>query len=383
MNKLIQNHQYDICIVGAGIAGVFLASLLGSQNKRVLLLEKNSKLNLNGADILKPSGIAVLEKYGLLQELLDIGCPVRNKLRVFHNGFQAQEIDYRVESDRGYFMVCPYQVLLETIYAKLKKLDSVDLLISTSLTEIHETEEQVFLELTSGEKVTCDFIIGADGINSIIREYANIKADKYLYDHGMYFLKFPISKSVKEINRLYVDEKGGLAYFYPINQQEARCVLGFSLDEGKELQASNREALIKRLKQFVTESDDFLEKIVELDKFLTFPLMKMITEKYYSGRVLLIGNAAHSIHPITGQGMNLAIEDVGELFEWLCAYYNQEISLKEAFEGFQKARLQLNQKVVEYGHQLATNFGTKENFLKSLNTKVQTSSRDLAIINNI
>ncbi|RNA63530.1 hypothetical protein D1631_17230 [Chryseobacterium nematophagum] len=384
MNPNRKYKEYDVCIVGAGIAGIFLAWLLGLQNKKVLILEKNATVNTNGADILKPSGINVLEKHGLLQEVLKKGCRVRDKLSVFYNGNQVQEIDYALENERGYFIVCPYQILLETIYDKIKGIDTIELLVNQLVSKINEVNEGVYVTLSSGDTIFCDVLVGADGIQSMVRNYAGIKADFSYYDQVMYFNKYPITLSIEEINKLYIDENGGLAYFYPISKTEARCILGFKKEEGQQLrELKDRNMLIARLKKFITESDDILEKIESLDNYLTFPLCKMHTEHYYKGRILLLGNAAHSIHPITGQGMNLAIEDTGELFIWLSQYFQGDISLDEAFSNYEKKRFDINNKVITYGHRLANSFETKDDFINNLNAKVQTSNRDLSILNNI
>ncbi|RMZ59983.1 hypothetical protein D1632_10320 [Chryseobacterium nematophagum] len=384
MNPNRKCKEYDVCIVGAGIAGIFLAWLLGSQNKKVLILEKNTTINTNGADILKPSGINVLEKHGLLQELLKKGCRVRDKLSVFYNGNHVQEIDYALENERGYFIVCPYQILLETIYDKIKEMDTIELLVNQLVSQINEVNEGVYVTLSSGDTIFCDVLVGADGIQSMVRDYVGIKADFSYYDQVMYFNKCPITISVEEINKLYIDENGGLAYFYPISKTEARCILGFKKEEGQKLrELKDRNMLIARLKKFITESDDILEKIENLDNYLTFPLCKMHTEHYYKGRILLLGNAAHSIHPITGQGMNLAIEDTGELFIWLSQYFQGDISLDEAFSSYEKKRFDINSKVIIYGHRLANSFESKDDFINNLNAKVQTSVRDLSILNNI
>ncbi|AZA53946.1 FAD-dependent monooxygenase [Chryseobacterium sp. G0201] len=384
MNQKPKYKEYDACIIGAGIAGIFLAWLLGSKGKKVLILEKNAKVNMNGADILKPSGINILEKYGLLQELLNKECRIRDQLGVFYNGIHVNQIDYKAENERGYFMVCPYSILLEVIYDKIKKIDTIELLVNQSFSKINEAKKGVYITLKSGEEIYCPLLIGADGTQSMVREYADIKAHINYYDHVMYFNKYPITSSVEELNRLYIDQDGGLAYFYPINNKEARCVLGFNIKEGKALKESeNRENLISRLRKFVTHSDDMLNQIDSLDNFLTFPLCSMHSEQYFKGKIILLGNAAHSIHPVTGQGMNLAVEDTGELFIWLSKYFDGEISLEEALSSYKERRFELNSKILAYGHRLASSFGNETDFMNSLNSKIQTSSRDPSIFNNI
>lgn len=384
MNSITKYQQYDVCIIGAGIAGIFLAWLLGKENKKVLIIEKNAHINMNGADILKPSGINILEHHGLLDILKEKKCRVRDQLRVFHNGKHIQDIDYKKENERGYFMVCPYQILLETLYDQIKKMDTVELIVNQSISKIEQHEDTVEISITSKDSIFCDVLIGADGTRSFVREQVGINVDLLHYDHAMFFNKYPITNSVEELNRLYVDENGGLAYFYPINDKEVRCVLGFnSIDASQIKESKDPKFLKERLKKFVTESDDMLEKIDNLDNFITFPLCKMLTEKYFEGRVLLLGNAAHSIHPITGQGMNLAIEDTDELYHWLIKYFDKEIDIDQALSSYQEKRFTINEKVVAYGHRLATSFHSAEAFASSLNAKVQTSSRDISILNNI
>jgi 2-polyprenyl-6-methoxyphenol hydroxylase-like FAD-dependent oxidoreductase len=97
----------------------------------------------------------------------------------------------------------------------------------------------------------------------------------------------------------------------------------------------------------------------------------------------MVGNAIHAVHPITGQGMNLAIEDVGELVNCLDAYFNNQSTLQEALLRYQTERYPVNEAVVNYGHSLATTFHQREDFAACLNLHMQGSGRDTSYIHKL
>jgi len=386
MSKEIKQ-QYDICICGGGIAGLLLAYTLGKEGLRVLIVERNAVINPNGADVLKPSGIEVLEQAGLLGDLLEAEARVRHEVKIFYNGQLLETMDYRSEHTRSHFMLVPYKVVLNVLLNKLQQLSNVDILLSTGLTGLQKDAEGAVnaIELNNKTRVECRVLVGADGVKSTVREMMNIDASVHTYSQAMYFSQFPMVASADECNRLYVDSNYGLAYFYPINNKEFRCIFGFNQEEGTKLlkEEPNLQKLKARLKEFVTESDDVLDAVTSLSGFATFPLCKMHAAEYYRQNVVLLGNAAHAIHPITGQGMNLAIEDAGVLYPLLKAFFDNSISLADAFKGFSESRRFINGALLEYGHRLATSFHSKEQFKDALNLRVQTSNRVKAVLEAI
>lgn len=199
------------------------------------------------------------------------------------------------------------------------------------------------------------------------------------YTQQMYFAQFPMVESVAACNRLYVNKNHSLAYFYPVGRDEFRAVIGLSKEEGDYYFGQQKKAALlrKRLSAFVTDSDDAMEAITSLDRFVTFPLCRMNLDAYYKGNVVFVGNAAHSIHPVTGQGMNLAIEDAGTLYPLLENYLDGRMDLGSTFRNYQHLRHGVNEKLVNYGHKLVSSFDDRAAFLNSLNLKLQTSNRNL------
>lgn len=372
--------KYDILICGGGIAGLVVALSLSKYELDILIVEKGEKINANGADVLKPSGIKILSELGVLEDLVKKEARKRTEVDIFYNGELLANMDYTKENDLSYFYLVPYQVVITTIMEHLSRKKNVTLKMKTSLTGIRSHKGDFIDEIFLNEsiKINADVIIGADGVNSTLRNLLGIPATPIFYDQAMYFNHFPLAKSVEEKNRLYIDSDFGIAYFYPISYSRFRSVIGLPRDEGKVIFKDNDpKRLIERLRKFVTCSDDALENIKTSDGFATFPLCKMNLEKYHKGNAVLIGNASHSIHPISGQGMNLAIEDAGELSQGLIKYFKGTERLKETLEEYTEVRHFINKKIVDYGDALATNFGDKEAFARSLNLKLQTSGRQI------
>lgn len=368
--------KYDVLICGGGIAGLVSAFGLAKNGKSILLIERANKIGLNGADVLKPSGIKIIEELGLMDEVIKREAQKRSKVKFFHGGNALATMDYSENNDIPYFYLAPYGVIASVLLEQLLTFDNVEIRYETSVTSLIRTTKNVVAKLSDLTFVSADLIVGADGGNSIFRKEFLPDTEIYKYDQKMFFGCFESVESVKDINRLYTDEHFGLAYFYPINNHQFRAVLGFKNEEDVAFfKENNLSGLKKRLSAFVTESDDALNAIDAIEGFVSFPLCKMTVDKMNFKNCVLIGNSAHQINPITGQGMNLAIEDAHELILQMERYYTGEVSLDQALEKYSSIRTEVCKKVVAYGHNLATNYQSKEAFANALNLKLQTSSR--------
>jgi 2-polyprenyl-6-methoxyphenol hydroxylase-like FAD-dependent oxidoreductase len=379
MNQIIEQ-DYDACICGGGIAGLVTAYALGKSGRKILLVEKNAAFNPNGADVLKPSGIDVLEKLGLFKDLLDNGAIIRDKVLIYYGGELVSDMDYKNEHTRKYFMLIPYINVLNMMLNAISKIKNIHIMFNTELTsaKIDECTGNVN-QILLNEKVVvrAKVYIAADGIFSRLRSILAVPTNMERYSQQLYFAQFPIVESVRSFNRLYVDKDHMLAYFYPVGKDYFRSVIGMSKETGDYhfRQGQSVESLRNRLSGFVTASDDALEAITSVEKFVTFPLCKMNLEKYYTGNVVFIGNSAHSIHPITGQGMNLAIEDAGALSPLLNTYFEDVADLTSVLEKYQHLRHAVNDMMVRYGDNLVNSFDLKAAFLSNLNLRLQTSNR--------
>jgi 2-polyprenyl-6-methoxyphenol hydroxylase-like FAD-dependent oxidoreductase len=381
----MRTEHTDILINGYGIGGALLAYMLGKTGLNVTVIERGARERaINGADLLKPAGIQVVTELGLYDNILRAGGRVRDALRIFHDKEVLCDIDYKVSSPTGQFILIPCEWLRRVVAHQVDSLPSVKVLFKSRITDVERDRNGSvgLVRLGDGRMLAPTVLVGADGSHSYVRKLLGIAVEGYTYPSPMYFTVLPITPSVEELNRLYVDSAQGLAYFYPVGKEATRLVISFPRDEmHKLLQDDTGAALKARLSSFVSdESADAIDKIVDTKGFKGTPIGRFNLHSYFSSNVVMLGDAIHNIHPITGQGMNLAIEDANELGNQLIQMFSGGTTLSEALRTYQLHRHPVNEGLVSYGHNLATTFHDKTSFAGSFNVALQTSSRDSELI---
>lgn len=374
------HEQVDVFINGGGIAGATLAFLLGRQGRKVMLVEHAERGRmLSGADLLKPAGIRVVKDMGLLDDVLHIGGRVRDMLRVFHDREPLCVVDYKANDELAYFILIPCERLRNLVLEKLAQFASVECLFSTRIASVAQRPDGAVetITLDNGRTIAPTVMVGADGFASYTRKLLGITTERTVYPSQMFFGTTELMSSVDECNRLYVDSKHALAYFYPISRTEGRVVVSFPKEEMRQLMADTSGAALRaRLHSFVDDaSADAIAQCTDTRKFKGIPIGRINLDTYHAHNVAMLGDAIHNVHPITGQGMNLAIEDAGELALQLGRALSGELALGEALAAYQQTRHGVNEAVVAYGHTLVTNFPDKSRFAACFNGALQGSSR--------
>ncbi|KVD77294.1 monooxygenase [Burkholderia sp. ABCPW 14] len=382
----MKSKHVDVLINGSGIAGVALAYLLGRRGYGVTVVERLARNRAqNGADLLKPSGIDIIRRMDLLDDVFAAGGLERDAMKLFHDKEPIASLDYRVSSTAGFFILIPCEQLRRLLLGKLDGLPNVDLRFETSIEQVEQDAGGAVtsLVLSDGETVSPKVLVGADGARSTIRtDILRMHAERIPYTTPMAFGTIPLTDSVRECNRLYVDSNQGLAYFYPIGNEATRLVVSFPADDMQGYLAdATRAKLVARLSEFVShESADAMATIGAGTEFPLIPLGRMNLSRYHKQNVVLLGDAAHSIHPITGQGMNLAIEDAGELGLCLDRHLSGQVALAEALGSFERVRHPVNEAVISYGHSLATTYHDRSALLANFRSPLQTSGRDSSLL---
>ncbi|MBX3304674.1 MAG: FAD-dependent monooxygenase [Nitrospira sp.] len=375
----------DILINGYGIGGALLAYMLGKAGLSVTVIERGARERaINGADLLKPAGIQVVTELGLYDDVLSAGGRVRHALRVFHDKEVLCDIDYQMSSTTGKFILIPCEWLRSMVAHQVDSLPSVNVLFNSRITDVERDRagNVGLVQLADGQMMAPTVLVGADGSHSYVRKILGMVVEGYAYPSPMYFTVLPITPSVEALNRLYVDSAQGLAYFYPVGKEATRLVISFPRDEMQTLLQDNTGTTLKaRLSSFVSdESADAIDKIVDTKGFKGTPIGRFNLKSYFGSNMVMLGDAIHNIHPITGQGMNLAIEDANELGKQLIEMFSGRATLPEALRAYQLHRHPINESLVSYGHNLATTFHDKMAFAGSFNVALQTSSRDSQLI---
>lgn len=184
------------------------------------------------------------------------------------------------------------------------------------------------LSLNNGQKVHCDLLIAADGANSKVRTTLGMATREWDYRHHAIVATVQTEKPHARVARQRFSESGPLA-FLPLQDKHASekfCSIVWSVepDHAETLMSQSDEQFKQSLE---IELESRLGKLEQISKRYSYPLRQRHAKSYVRPGVVLIGDAAHTIHPLAGQGVNLGFKDVKALGEILLKADQDDISI--------------------------------------------------------
>ena len=320
--------KIDIAIIGLGITSKLAALALASENCKVLILgqENPKSYDSNLVTFLSLNSIEFLKSIGV-KSLVDDSVPINeiscSKLENYQSNNKFQ-INFKDKNEMG--RVVLNSNLSENLDNQIKINTNISIFNNIEIKNFKNKEANKSLLLDNGEEVFFNLLLISDKKSHLINE--NFKRN--IIKKNLSQTSIVMNVSTKTNNHAYqfFTKKGALA-FLPINKDSASII--WSLDNNSaELEYDIKEiseALNKIFKQ-ITKSIN----VIDLQKYkLNFEYAKKIT----SNSIVLIGDAAHSLHPIAGQGLNLSIKDIIELknkinhYKYLGYKLGNSISLDE------------------------------------------------------
>ena len=320
--------KIDIAIIGLGITSKLAALALASENCKVLILgQENLKsydsnlvtfLSLNSIEFLKSIGVKTLVDDSV--PINEISC---SKLENYQSNNKFQ-INFKDKNEMG--RVVLNSNLSENLDNQIKINTNINIFNNIEIKNFKNEEANKSLLLDNGEEVFFNLLLISDKKSHLINE--NFKRN--IIKKNLSQTSIVMNVSTKTNNHAYqfFTKKGALA-FLPINKDSASII--WSLDNNSaELEYDIKEIseVLNKIFKQITNSIN----VIDLQKYkLNFEYAKKIT----SNSIVLIGDAAHSLHPIAGQGLNLSIKDIIELknkinhYKYLGYKLGNSISLDE------------------------------------------------------
>ncbi len=338
--QLDQQH-FDVIIVGGGMVGASLAAGFEQQGKKVLVVESYQP----EPEILNEAPLRVsavnrfsenwLKSVACWEQIHTTNKCQFNRLATWEQGtpvveFSATEIG---ESHLGFLV--RNEALQLAAYEQLLKRQ-VNVLFGAKLKTLSQTNNQVTMTLFYGSSgatkefiLTAGLVIGADGANSAVRALANIGSTGWNYQQRCFSLTLKTDFETQDITWQQFQPSGPKA-FLPLNNGYA-CLIWY--DNPKTIK--QLESLpLAQLKEQVLQVFPALPGDFEIVKTASFPLTRRQANQYFNNRVVLVGDAAHAINPLAGQGVNLGYKDNAELLKLLEDVNLNEIDSNENdFEG--------------------------------------------------
>ncbi|NVJ59125.1 MAG: UbiH/UbiF/VisC/COQ6 family ubiquinone biosynthesis hydroxylase [Gammaproteobacteria bacterium] len=218
--------------------------------------------------------------------------------------FTAQEV---AEPNLGY--IIENGLIRQYLLREVEQRTNIDF-ITDSLISFDSDELKCRIQLTSGQQLVSKVLIAADGATSKVREMAEIPIDKVDYQQSALVATIRTEQSHQFTAWQRFLPSGPMAYL-PL-PDEHLCSIVWSLDTEKvdAMELNNGEFMNARI---ASALDHRLGNIRLESKLFRFPLIARHAKNYIKDRVILVGDAAHSIHPLAGQGVNLGFADAATL----------------------------------------------------------------------
>jgi len=330
MSKIKINSNFNIIIVGGGIVGTTLAcSLAQNTNLKIALIEareaKFEKIRENDFDIRVS---AITRASQRLFTKLDAWSSIESK-RV------SQFTDMHVWDDTGVGEIHfdsadvgePYlghiienSVILSSLYERMASIENITLISPAKINSIAYHDDYAELALQDDSTLTTRLVIAADGSQSWVRQQAGIivRGWDYPQDALVTWVKTENPHQHTAWQRFMPD--GPLA-FLPLINGYSSIVWSSTPEHVQQLlhysDAEFRSALTNAF-------SNTLGPVIENGPRGRFPLRYFVTENYIKPRLALIGDAAHTMHPLAGQGVNVGLQDVVGMSEILLAALEQK-----------------------------------------------------------
>ena len=309
--------NYDVIINGGGMVGATLACLLAKSGRKVAVIEAfvapkfiaDSDYDLRVSAISRASQNALTEA-GAWDDILAMRASPYEVMDVWDEAgdgnvrFEAAELG---EPDLGH--IIENNVIQRAVTDALKSMKNVDLLCPAKISGFTVDDDKVTVTLEKGKTISAQLLIGADGANSQVRTLAgiDIKRDDYGQSGLVTIVK---TEKLHEFTAWQRFQSTGPLAFLPLADGSSSIVWTLPSDRADYYLSLSKTDF----KVALAEALDYkLGKITKVGKRGAFPLRGSQATPYVKERIALVGDAAHTIHPLAGQGVNLGLKDAVEL----------------------------------------------------------------------
>ncbi|HCA5146698.1 TPA: FAD-dependent monooxygenase [Acinetobacter baumannii] len=372
--------QQQVIIVGGGMVGLSLSLMLAKANIAVKLLEAVKYPNYDDQNVapyhssfdarntaLSRRSVQIYQKLGLWDALQQHATPILQVHITEQGSFGKARLIAEQEKVESFGQVIENAWLGRVLLTQVRQQPLIELIDGVQVTALTQDVEQVHIEAQRGDellKLESKLLIAADGRDSFCRQAIGVGVDVHDYDQVAIVTTVQTSKPHEHVGFERFSALGPLALL-PLPGEYRRSVVWpvKKGTEGEWLGEENDQHFLDALQKTYGDRAGKFEKT---GKRFSYPLSQVLAHKQAVGRVILMGNAAHTIHPVAGQGFNLCLRDADVLLRYLVNQLSasDDIGNPDNLLAYEQARLSDQQRVIKFCDTVVRGFSNQNPLLK-------------------
>ena len=371
-----------VIIVGGGMVGLSLALMLAKQNIAVQLLEAIRYPNYEDDQLapyhssfdarntaLSRRSVMIYQQLGLWDALQQHATPILQVHITEQGSFGKARLVAEQEKVESFGQVIENAWLGRVLLTQVRQQALIELIDGVEVTSLEQDQQQVTIHALRDQEtleLQTQLLIAADGRDSFCRQAIGVGVDVHDYDQVAIVTAVQTSKPHQHVGFERFSALGPLALL-PLPGEYRRSVVWpvKKGTEGEWLGEENDQHFLDALQQTY---GDRVGKFEKTGKRFSYPWSQVRAHKQAVGRVVLMGNAAHTIHPVAGQGFNLCLRDADVLVRFLNQHLTQsdDIGDPENLLAYEQSRLKDQQRVIKFCDSVVRGFSNQNPVLKLL-----------------